>query len=81
MLCFLAPLPAGPRDDLPPAPAPRDSGMAAAVLVALAALCAIIAPVGWAARAPHATAGVATATRFTPQAATVLPPGLPAHFP
>ncbi len=75
MLAFLPPIPAAPRGDNPPEPAPRDGGSTAAVLVSLIAFCALLAPVGWAAW-PRGSGGAA-ARRVTGAAVTpgaFLPP-------
>ncbi len=60
MLCFLPTLPGPPRDYESPRPAPRPPGLTAAIVVALVALCALLAPFGSAYR-PHTTARAATA--------------------
>ena len=68
MLAFLPTIPAAPRGEFPPEPAPRDGGSTAAVLVSLIAFCALLAPVGWAAwpRGTGATARRVAGVRMTP---------------
>ncbi len=50
MLCFLAPVPAMPENGSPQVPPTRRGSGMAAVIVVVAALCALLTPIGWTAR-------------------------------
>lgn len=77
MLCFLAPLPAAPQGGPQPARPQRAPTIAGPVLVTLLALCALLAPIGWAARPQGPLATLAAAGGAGPETAYTVRVGAP----